>query len=191
MLRTFLISLAALACLAGQASAQAQEQGGTITRYVSGTFDAPATGSFSGSYEVDSATDQVSAANIQVTAGAGNSGNQVPAGVYRFVTGQFGSLGFTAAASTPANGQRGAYISFNGGSTPSSGATAFFLDGQCANAGCTSQTSDRSGQANITNTQPPSPAAPVPTLSEWAMILFGTVLAGGAALYIQRRRLLA
>lgn len=31
-------------------------------------------------------------------------------------------------------------------------------------------------------------AAPVPTLSEWAMILFGAVLAGGAALLIQRRR---
>ena len=32
-------------------------------------------------------------------------------------------------------------------------------------------------------------AAPVPTLSEWAMILFGLLLAGGAALYIQRRQL--
>ncbi|WGM32912.1 IPTL-CTERM sorting domain-containing protein [Brevundimonas sp. NIBR11] len=30
--------------------------------------------------------------------------------------------------------------------------------------------------------------APVPTMSEWALILFGTVLAGGAALYVQRRR---
>ncbi|WP_428151499.1 IPTL-CTERM sorting domain-containing protein [Brevundimonas sp.] len=30
---------------------------------------------------------------------------------------------------------------------------------------------------------------PVPTLSEWAMILFGTLLAGGAALYIQRRQM--
>lgn len=29
---------------------------------------------------------------------------------------------------------------------------------------------------------------PVPTMSEWAMILFGTILAGGTALYIQRRR---
>lgn len=29
--------------------------------------------------------------------------------------------------------------------------------------------------------------APVPTMTEWAMLLFGTVLAGGAALYIQRR----
>lgn len=191
MLRTFLISLAALACLAGQASAQAQEQGGAITRYVSGTFDAPATGSFSGSYEVDPATDQVSAAFIQITAGSGNSGNQIPAGVYRFVTRSFGSSGFIVAASVPANGQRGALISFDLGSGPSSGAHAFFRDSQCISADCNSSASDRSGQANITNTPPPSPAAPVPTLSEWAMILFGTMLAGGAALYVQRRRLVA
>lgn len=32
--------------------------------------------------------------------------------------------------------------------------------------------------------------APVPTLSEWAMILFAAVLAGGAALLIHRRRVL-
>lgn len=31
-------------------------------------------------------------------------------------------------------------------------------------------------------------AAPVPTLSEWTMILFGAALAGGAALLLQRRR---
>jgi hypothetical protein len=35
------------------------------------------------------------------------------------------------------------------------------------------------------------PPASVPTLSEWAMILFGLLLAGGAALYIQRRQLTA
>jgi hypothetical protein len=34
-----------------------------------------------------------------------------------------------------------------------------------------------------------APATPVPTLSEWALILFGTLLAGGAALYVQRRRI--
>ncbi|WP_271086163.1 IPTL-CTERM sorting domain-containing protein [Brevundimonas sp. NIBR11] len=38
---------------------------------------------------------------------------------------------------------------------------------------------------------PPVTPAPVPTLSEWAMILLGMVLAGGAALYIQRRRFTA
>lgn len=32
------------------------------------------------------------------------------------------------------------------------------------------------------------PPAAVPTLSEWAMILFGSILAGGAAMYIERRR---
>lgn len=36
----------------------------------------------------------------------------------------------------------------------------------------------------------PAPVAtPVPTLSEWAMILLGAIIAGGAALYIQRRQL--
>lgn len=35
------------------------------------------------------------------------------------------------------------------------------------------------------------PPAPVPTLSEWALILFGLFLAGGAALMIQKRRLTA
>jgi len=37
---------------------------------------------------------------------------------------------------------------------------------------------------------PPLPQ-PVPTLSEWAMIVFGLILAGGAALYIQRRQFTA
>lgn len=36
-----------------------------------------------------------------------------------------------------------------------------------------------------------SPPATVPTMSEWAMILFGLGLAGGAALYQQRRRRVA
>lgn len=33
-----------------------------------------------------------------------------------------------------------------------------------------------------------APPTPIPTLSEWAMILLGVALAGGAALTIQRRR---
>lgn len=35
---------------------------------------------------------------------------------------------------------------------------------------------------------PPPPPATVPTLSEWAMILLGLLLAGGAALHLNRRR---
>lgn len=38
---------------------------------------------------------------------------------------------------------------------------------------------------------PPPPPATVPTLSQWALILFGVMLAGGAALYLQRRRIAA
>lgn len=34
----------------------------------------------------------------------------------------------------------------------------------------------------------PNLPAPVPTLSEWAMLVFGLLLAGGATYYIQRRR---
>ena len=37
----------------------------------------------------------------------------------------------------------------------------------------------------------PVPPGPVPTLSEWAMILFGLALAGGAAVMIQRRKMMA
>jgi hypothetical protein len=37
----------------------------------------------------------------------------------------------------------------------------------------------------------PAAPAPVPTLSKWALILLGLMLAGGAALYIQRRQMLA
>lgn len=36
-----------------------------------------------------------------------------------------------------------------------------------------------------------APPVPVPTLSEWAMILFGLMLAGGAAVMIQRRKVMA
>ena len=48
------------------------------------------------------------------------------------------------------------------------------------------------GQAytlDIAGQMEPAPP-PIPTLSEWAMILFGGLLAGGAALGLQRRRVL-
>lgn len=37
----------------------------------------------------------------------------------------------------------------------------------------------------------PEPPASIPTMTEWAMVLLGVMLAGGAALYIQRRRVTA
>lgn len=53
------------------------------------------------------------------------------------------------------------------------------------------QTPDAQGSAALSNapsTVSVTSVANVPTMTEWAMILFGTILAGGAALYIQRRR---
>ena len=40
----------------------------------------------------------------------------------------------------------------------------------------------------VTSAPAAVPVAAVPTMTEWAMILFGLLLAGGAALYIQRRQ---
>lgn len=47
------------------------------------------------------------------------------------------------------------------------------------------------GDARFSVTYQDVVATPVPTMSEWAMILFGAVLAGCAALYVQQRRLTA
>lgn len=46
----------------------------------------------------------------------------------------------------------------------------------------------KAGYSKYLTSTVPDGAAPIPTLSEWAMILLGVMLAGGAALTIQRRR---
>ncbi|NBB66232.1 IPTL-CTERM sorting domain-containing protein [Pseudomonas sp. ODNR1LW] len=46
-------------------------------------------------------------------------------------------------------------------------------------------------QLILTPTAVTAPPSTIPTMSEWAMILFGLSLAGGAALYVQRRRMIA
>ena len=47
------------------------------------------------------------------------------------------------------------------------------------------------GAGSSLTTAAAAPPATVPTLSEWAMILFGVILAGGAALHVQRRQFAA
>lgn len=69
--------------------------------------------------------------------------------------------------------------------TRNSGAGNTYADGVAFVSGTSSQGSDWTFEVVQV------PAAPVPTLSEWAMILLGLMLAGGAAIYIQRRQLAA
>lgn len=58
----------------------------------------------------------------------------------------------------------------------------------CTNADCTTTEQLRGGAGAISDPVTAQPA-PVPTMSEWALILFGSILAGAAALYVQRRRM--
>ncbi|WP_312783523.1 IPTL-CTERM sorting domain-containing protein [Brevundimonas sp.] len=60
--------------------------------------------------------------------------------------------------------------------------------------GCATQTSipaqgaSQASASAVTISLTPPPPPTVPTMSEWAMILLGALLAGGAALHLQRRR---
>lgn len=77
------------------------------------------------------------------------------------------------------NSARGSTISFGFLNPPSTNTTG--NDGVFALFG---STATRQLILTPTVTVP----APVPTMSEWAMILLGTIMAGGAALYVQRRQ---
>lgn len=67
-----------------------------------------------------------------------------------------------------------------GGKTLGRGCAASTLNG--------AQGGSQASAPSVTISLTPPPA-PVPTLSEWAMILFGTLLAGCAMLYLQRRQI--
>ncbi len=62
-------------------------------------------------------------------------------------------------------------------------------DACTSNSAGTDTTSATAATINTLTAATVAPA-PVPTLSEWAMILLGLMLAGGAALHIQRRSLM-
>lgn len=139
----------------------------------------------SGTFVYDTATSTISNVNITQTA--------VRPGTYTFTTnfptpyrgGQRTASAapgdetwFLTVAGIPANG--GAY---NTG-TIGTGNCNTAPGGICDNAGVSNI------RSNVAITGVPAAAA-VPTLSEWAMILMGLTLAGGAALFLQRRRFTA
>lgn len=157
-----------------------------ITYHFSGSFQAPATGSFSGTYVYDTTTASVISSSVQTTAGRANDGvASLPAGNFTVITHQSpNSLRISSAPD--ATNLRGARL---GPAPLAASGVVYFRESRCVTFNCFTMISngdvDRVGEG--TSFLVPAPA-PVPTLSEWAMILLGVMLAGGAALTIQRRR---
>jgi len=137
-----------------------------------------------GSFTYDADTNTYSAINVTSTGGVGPFTALYP--------GVPSSAGIAAFIQTPASpGQNGIFllspIKTNAGGTLTINTTIgvgglFTCTGACTGGNFTA------GRSIATGSLVGAPVAPVPTLSEWAMILFGTILAGGAALYIQRRQ---
>ena len=189
--RPMLALIGAFFVLVAPGSAFAQ----TATYNVAGTFNAPATGTLSGSYVVNTATNTIVSANIQVTAGKASDGTtDLPANTFIF-SGSEQFFRFQFARAIPANGERGGLIAFQGTKSAPTGVQAFYdaqcIDADCANINAANSLSRFGTVGTVTNAPPPVVATPVPTMTEWAMILFGAILAGGAALYIQRRQSIA
>lgn len=183
--KTTLAMIGALCVFIVPVAAMAQ----TATYNITGTFTAPATGSFSGSYVVDTGTNAMVSANIAVTAGKASDGvTNLPAEAYTWPGGEV-AFAFGFASAVPATNQRGGFVVFAPTKAAPTSITNFTnsvcLNDFCSNADPSSDKS-RSGAGTVAAA---GAAAPVPTLSEWAMILFGTLLAGAGALYIQRRRI--
>lgn len=95
----------------------------------------------------------------------------------------WGDGAFGGGGSTGGGGGYNGGGAINAGSDRNGGGGSF-----SAVAPTTAQDGVQAGNGSVTLCYVVAAPAPVPTLSEWAMILFGTILAGGAALCIQRRR---
>ncbi|WP_428151080.1 IPTL-CTERM sorting domain-containing protein [Brevundimonas sp.] len=116
----------------------------------------------------------------------GTGGTQSAGGT---LGGALGVGGSATGASTPWVGGGGGGYYGGGVSSAHSGAGggSSYIAGAGLTGGATTA-GVRVGDGQVTVTY--IPVAPVPTLSEWGMILFGVVLAGSAALYVQRRRMM-
>lgn len=180
-----------LTLAAGSALAQ------TVDYQFSGTFSqGMATGDYSGTFTYDTGSDTVTAAAVTVEAGTDNMGVARTARTYNVVTAS-GPDYFLVTTAPLGSGNRVFQMQFVtsdlNSATPAASAV---LDTVCFNAGCTGSIGYGT---TVSSDDPPislneaavvTPPA-IPTMSEWAMIFFGVLLAGGAALYIQRRQLAA
>lgn len=146
---------------------------------VTGTRDGG--GTISGSFDYDAGTDTYSAINITTTAGS------LPGATYTAANVAFSNPTRLVAVTTGGAdaGQPAMGLTFSAALSGAAGTRTFTaIEGTCS-VGCgglSGVSRSASGSANSA-----VPAA-IPTMSEWAMILLGVLLAGGAALTIQRRR---
>ncbi len=143
----------------------------------------------SGSFTYDADIDVYSAINITTT-----SSGRGPFRAEAFTAN--GPTMFIAHQSPAQTNQNGVFLATAVPKTNAGGTLTLRTESNfggfttCLNDDCTSATTVNGADSLTSGTIVGVPAAaPVPTLSEWAMILLGVIMAGGAALYIQRRRL--
>jgi hypothetical protein len=153
-----------------------------VTVTVSGTFFGPSTGSYSGTFVYDQDTDTVLSASITATAGLDQYGAPIAAETYDEVgASRPAVLALTSAF--PAIGNRGLTLIFDPNLNAPAPNIQEAFEGTCIDATCESLVNSR-GSLGGTLSIP----ATVPTLGEWAMILFALTLAGAAGLRLQSTR---
>lgn len=189
--KTLAAAWTAVACLALPTAALAAP----VNYVFNGTFnEQQSTGTYSGSFTYETTTQKVTAASVTVSAGLSDDGSPRSAATYNTVTAS-SQLHFTVTNAPLAQGNRVFVILATGAffSSPNP-AISNAYDGQCTDASCpglnAASAGTSTGSPPITLAQG-VPPTPVPTLTEWAMILLGLTLAGGAVVVIQRRRMAA
>lgn len=179
-MRTFVAGLAAMACLFVAAPALAAP----VTWTLSGVTTNDGR-TITGSFTYDADTNTYSNRNIISTGGigpftAGYGAGNATAGYFTQTPAGVGQNGIALISVAPKTNVGGTLVLTTGNGN---GGLFTCTDGAC-NVGTYTA---NGGIAGGSITAP----TPVPTMGEWAMILMGLMLAGGAAVMVQRRRLAA
>ena len=145
-------------------------------------------GNLTGHFTYNLATDTFTDVFVATTAGAG-PGGPTPATTYTvLLRGSTDSLKLLEGPAGP--GQKVISFAFSPALYAANPAIFNASEGTCPDTVCVGPSFNRTTYVTDTFTRT-EVVTSVPTLSEWAMILLGLTLAGGAALYIQHRRLTA
>lgn len=187
--KIFVGALATFVILAGSTSAIASDRTYSVTAALTDG------GSLTGTFTYNSDTDTYSAVNLTTT-----TGTDVTGSVYNDTNNMLYSgsdqIIIRSVSGNP-SGQPGMYLRFSGllDETTTSLAVNTALvngteEGLCLGSDCGAglNTPKRFATSGSVTYQNPSVIQPIPTLSEWTMIMLAFTLAGMATLYIERRR---